>query len=312
MNWGDFEQVIVSEIQGRYVKLSDDLQKADFLSGIYRAKSEMLKLNAGGNVDYCLPYMGEAYAIYYHMLRADNIFLALSAISSAHQLPARIKLLDIGSGTGSGTTAVCYWLGANVDSSIRKSVEVYGVERSEPMSKMAGSLIRHLRQRIRNTQTNVLHYQLSNTQIAIDRLGNGIFDLVLFSYTFDVYESDKQAEVMSRVLQLTQKLRQNGVALFLSPNPIKTVSPKVEFMETLITYMKSNGMKLIPIKLRRSAFACDEKRSVVLRGICEFLNSECQRLGLPIIYEKQDDFPWYGFYGRCSALTWPTNPTRVV
>src|SRR5205085_7602384 len=149
MDWTEIETVIVSELKGRYESIKGDLQKADFLSGIYAAKNEMLKLNAGENVDYCLPFMGEAYAIYYHMQRADNIFLALSRISKTHPIPSTLQVLDIGSGTGSGATAVSYFVRQSGTVSSRRTVTVYGVERAEPMSKMAGSLIHRLRRQMK-------------------------------------------------------------------------------------------------------------------------------------------------------------------
>lgn len=306
MNWDAFENTIVSEVRKRYESLSNDLQKAEFLNGLHKAKDEMHELKTGGNINYCLPYIGEAYVIYYHMPRADNIFLALSEIGKSHQFPNNIKVLDIGSGTGSGATAICYWLSSNNKQPIHQTADLYAVERAKPMSRMAGSLIKPLQQQMSKNKVNLVHHHLSSTQTAIDRLGEGKFDLVLFSYTFDVYESDKQPEVMARILNLVKKLRQNGVAVFLTPKP-NTASAKVEFTQALIEFLKANGMKSIPCSISRGKYSCKEKRSAILRVLCKFFNNECHRLGLPIIYSKQDDFPWYGFYGQCNALTWQIN-----
>src|SRR5205085_7910603 len=152
----------------------------------------------------------------------------------------------------------------------------------------------------------ILHHRLSNTQVAIERLKDGAVDLELFSYTFDKYESEKQPEVMSKVLKLMKKLSQNGIAVFLTPNPFKAASAKVEFMQSLINFLETNGMKATAISIDRGKFACRQKRPAILRKLCEFFNAECQRLGLPVIYTKPDDFPWYGFYGQCHVLTWGT------
>ncbi len=306
MNWKDFETIIATELRRKYEDTPNELQKADFLNRIRQAKEEMLKLKRGENIDYSIPYMGEAYAIYYHMQRVDNLYLALSEINKTHQLTDTEKVLDIGSGTGSGSTAVCYWVNQNKESTSSRTVEVYAVERAEPMSKMAGSLMRNLRQGVSKNRLNFLHYPLSDTQIAIDRLRNGIFDLILFSYTFDVYDAEKYSEVMARVLRLTRKLHQNGVALFLTPNPSAVSSAKVEFTQKLIDFLKSKGMVTLPISIRRGQHSCPLKRPPILKDLCEFLNSECERLGLQTIYTTQDDLPWYGFYCQCAALTWRT------
>lgn len=306
MNWTGFENVIALELRDRYESIKDNLQKADFLSGIYAAKNEMLKLNSGGNVDYCLPFMGEAYAIYYHMQRTDNIFLALTRINKSRTISSNLKVLDIGSGTGSGATAVCYFLSQISEVSPRQTVTVYGVERAEPMSKMAGTLIHHLRRQMKMHSLNLLYYQLSNTQLAVDRLGDGKFDLIIFSYTFDIYDSDDQPKVMSKVLELTKKLRQDGIALLITPKPnsAKVVAAKASFTQDVVSFLQTNGMVSKSIPIGRGVYSGSEKRSAILKTVCDFFNNECQRLGLPLIYVKGDDFPWYGFYAECNLLSW--------
>ncbi len=300
MDWTEFEREISAELKARYESIPDDLQKIDFLTGIRDAKSEMMNLNAGGNTDYSLPHMGEAYAIYYHMQRADNIFLALSKINESIEFPAIMKALDIGSGTGGGSTAISYWLGQYGTSLVQKEATVYGVEKAEPMSKMAASLDHRLRQRLQDKRVRLLSYPLSKTQTAIEQLADEIFDLIIFSYTFDVYDPSKHGEIMSRVLRLTRKLNSNGVALFLVPN----TSVKIEFMQRIVSFLEEMGMQSLPVNIDRGCFCASEKRPSILRNACLYFNAECNRLGLPEIYVIPDDFPYYGFFGQCFALTW--------
>ncbi|MFN2455823.1 MAG: class I SAM-dependent methyltransferase [Pyrinomonadaceae bacterium] len=300
MDWTEFEHEIFAELKARYESIPDDLQKIDFLTGIRDAKSEMMNLNAGGNTDYSLPYMGEAYAIYYHMQRADNIFLALSKINESIEMPAIMKALDIGSGTGGGLTAISYWLQRCGNPLAQKEATVYGVEKAEPMSGIATSLGRRLQKRLQNKSMRLLSYPLSKTQTAIEQLDDEMFDLAIFSYTFDVYDLSKHGEVMSRVLRLTRKLNSNGVALFLVPN----TSVKIEFMQKMVSFLEEMGMQSLPINIDRGCFCGSEKRPSILKDACLYLNTECKKLGLPKIYIIQDDFPYYGFFGQCFALTW--------
>ncbi len=305
MNWNDYESIIASELRDRYEKTKGDLQKADFLAGIQAAKTELLNLNSGGRADYCLPFMGEAYAIYYHMQRADNILTALSRISRTHALPSDLKVLDVGSGTGSGATAICAFLSEEA-TPLRRTVTVYGVEKAEPMSKMAASLLRHLQRLVKTNSIGLIYYQVSSTQVAVSRLEDGIFDLILFSYTFDIYSPEDRHKVMQRVLELIRKLRHDGIVVLITPkpNPAKAVAVKADFISELIHFLKASGMESKAIPIRRGLISGQEKRPAILRSVCEFFNDECQRLGLPPTYVINDDFPWYGFYAECNVLTW--------
>ena len=110
--WQDLEELLVNTIDSEYEKL-DEQAKRQYCLDLKVAHEEMKKLASsnGSTATYGLPRIGEAYALWHHMTRTENVCQSMwyvaKELNSGHKkynLGTRMRILDVGSGTS--TTVV--------------------------------------------------------------------------------------------------------------------------------------------------------------------------------------------------------------
>lgn len=323
MTWTDLEVIVADTVLKRYSSLRSDERRRDFCEDIGLAYSQLCKTlrlkdksyeyNASrvssdrenNKADYSMARIGEAYALQYHLHNADNIYTALSQIRLNPVLPANTRILDVGSGTGSGAMAIAYWIAKNC-SNLPDSVSIEGVEPAKPMRAVASILLNDFYKSLKKTldpasQTFPFQWQHS-TATSLDNCvqlpEEVVYDLALFSHTFHLHEPDERKQ---QVVEVAKRVKPGGVIAFLIPN----ILDKKHFINVLGMRLERQGnMKMLDItpidKRYRNAPLRNPKSIIKVRSE---LNQKCQNFGIPNAFgEDPKDDPYYGWYCTLKAF----------
>lgn len=206
------------------------------------ASEELKKLSRGGNVNYDLPRVGEAYALWYHMRRVSQIYEALEKFP---QVATPLEkgwadtwsVLDIGAGTGAGAMGLSAWISQALPAGCLQRITVDCLEPSRQMISAGENIVAQMQQSgLPIGQTRWLQGGIGGAaDYAPDR-----YHLILCSTTFDyLEENDWDRSIGEIVGFLHQCLRPGGCVVFLAPNRGYDASqnqqgPKVRFVEQLI------------------------------------------------------------------------------
>ena len=237
LNWEDLEAIVEVTVANQYNKLATDKDRRQFCVDI--ASAEHLNRPKDGNVQYGHTHLGWSYALKYHLQRTDNICVALDYLYRNHGKPQPMpvmRVLDIGSGTGSGAMATGYWASKKFDV-LPEKIEIICIEPSSSMrdagEKMLADFYGCLGYAcLHQTDVVPFSYKYSNnfkTLAACATLVGKLsddekFDLILFSYTFDIQTQGSNGWVASRnnVVKVADLLRPGGIVVFLTPNFCKS------------------------------------------------------------------------------------------
>ncbi|HEV7588024.1 MAG TPA: class I SAM-dependent methyltransferase [Longimicrobium sp.] len=193
-----------------------------FYLDLRTASAELFKLGDQQNVEYSVPRMGEAYALWYHMRRVANAYDALQAftaeIRAAFWSSKPWRVLDVGSGTGAVEMALTRWL---VDHDAEAETDPFGtctVTCIEPSAEMA-AVSRALLDRFARRLDRDLDVEVHTCALEDWVPENGQeFDLIVFSTTFDYLTGEARRSMKRTVTELVGRhLTDWGVVLFIVP-----------------------------------------------------------------------------------------------
>lgn len=312
LKWSGLEELVASEVRSIYAELENAVEQKRFLRQLRAADQELLKLSKGHSVDYSLDRVGEAYALKYHLSRADNVAVTLREIHNVRAFSGQVRVLDIGSGTGCGAMALGYWALRNLDLQGEDRVHVYCVEPAVLMRRMAFKVLRPFHDRIMKclglepgASEPPFHWhpcRAITMEEATWLANTEQFDLILFSYTFSAQDSEVWRTTMQTVVQIVEHLSEKGVACFLTPR----IASKQELMDRVADQLSTAGFSrqdLPVVKGLRGATV--QKRPQEVIDVRREFNEECRRLSIPDAFgeDPQFDDPYYGFYGKLDLFS---------
>jgi SAM-dependent methyltransferase len=350
LQWGDLEEEVASVVRRRYEELADTGARRRFLQEIQRADWDLRLLARGidlnrpaPEVNYATSRMGEAYALRYHLPHADNAavlmdefsFLARATgagyfrrlgyllgqwlpIRRLHRADRRVRMLDIGAGTGAGAMAL--WFDAHA---FRVSygvtdlqVTAVGVEPAKPMRAMADDILGVLQERLADAEgldaetaraVYAWEYAPADNLQELYRLPvERNFDLILFSYTFGPEHIKNSEHTLADVRGIAGRLHCGGSLLFLTP---KRPVEKIKLMERIAQTLRDAGMRHRISRLsgyrphswwRVSSLSPQRYPSRVTEAR-RFFEQECQEVGMASGY-GENPRPYYGLYARCDVF----------
>ena len=349
LTWEDLEAIIDVNITNLYNHLANDFERREFCHSLRNAENANQPREC--NVPYSNPYMGVSYALKYHMQRADNIAVALHQVYTQWQRPqftSTLSVLDIGAGTGSGVMGLSFYLSQMLSASPEKVCFVCS-EPSDAMRKIGELLLKDFFPCLEYALHEPINpfpfshtYPLNqfrtfqafadfNEELSEEKK----FDLILFSYTFDIQVPQSQQWLINRdrVVSLIDKfLRNTGVALFLTPDAInlsRMMRLKQMFVQDVLNKLIEDG-QMMPLCLEGdckyeaggNSFSPERHPPLILK-LRDKLNDECRRLKIPTIFGETPDVgdfgqprchidpnrvkyredPYYGVWYRLDAVT---------
>jgi SAM-dependent methyltransferase len=355
LQWAELEEVVASVVKKRYEALASDDARRRFLWELRRADWTLSRLAReidrdprAPRVSYAASRTGEAYALRHHLSRADNAVVVLRefdplvrAIRAGlvrrlayllfksvglrwpHRADRCVRMLDIGSGTGSGAMAL--WFDAHT---FRVSygltnlhVTAAGVEPATPMRAMADAILDALRERLAEAEqldadtaraTYACEYAPARSLEELVHVpAPREFDIILFCYTFGPEHVLDPGPTLQHVRQIARRLCAGGRLLFLTP---ERPAEKLEFMNRIAHELRSAGMRHWKSRLRgyhphdwwrASSLALSKNPPRVIETRL-FLNRECQRMRMGYVYgdDSRFGYPYYGLYARCDVFAW--------
>lgn len=308
MQWSEVENFVVERVKQRL-----EVARASNPTGFHQdfaAAYEPLK-DYERNISYDSPLTGEAYALKYHLQRADNLYVALDRINKIHPILKSPKnlVLDVGAGTGGSAMALMRWIAVNNVNLQQRAVKLVLAEPSTPMRIVAEEFVPGFAQRLgfsAGFENNIRSSNLQECAALCERAPVPYLDLVTFCYTFWIQEESEWAQTTADVLRIARGLKPNGTLLFLTPNQKDKTKPsyaKVMFMKYLREELKKANFKHFDISLP-SGFS--PGRTTCVQGaydnkwpirVCDLI---AETLQIPPLVG--DDRPYYAFSAIADAF----------
>lgn len=259
------------------------------LSTLKDANAKLHSLGASGRIDYDLEGMAEAYALKFHLMRADNALVAISAIANQIPVAKWSPILDFGSGTGATAWAMAGWSIVNPDR--------FALIRSEISTKMV-ELDSKLWDELRASRNGA-----PMPEVASD-MGQAP-GAVIANHVYCVPKNDEDAEAqIARVAEAANRVRPGGPVIILTPN----IPEKLSLAQKTVSCLLSRGFasvrtdewadkprSLTTSRLHRPEELCALRREIDASG-------ELHGIGR-VFREPEYDDPYFGFYGRLDILT---------
>ena len=295
LKWLNLEHIVASTIERRYAQLPHNTDKTNFLTNLQKASSELWKLSRGYNVNYALSQMGDAYALYYHMRNTERIYIALDQIMQKVSLPSQIKVLDVGSGTGSGAMAMAFWMYEKYWNHLKNAkLDVAMAEKALPMRDVAECVLNNFRHYVELSEEEFTWNHKINDMLSASRLPDDrTFDVILFCYTFWYQESIQWEKSKNYVLNIAKHLNPGGIMLFLTP------TKKVGFIDYLKTDVLSH-MKNVSLDIDRINVAPNSTPLAIV-SMRKFFEDTSKTLTLPESFIAGNP-PYYGFPTQCDIF----------
>jgi SAM-dependent methyltransferase len=314
MRWVDVEAVVVDYVRQRFNALCQE-DPAGYSRNFGAAYKQLQDLSR--NPDYSLALIGDAYCLKYHLMRMDNLCVALDAVHRAYPLlqSRNAQVLDMGGGTGGTAMAVAYWASVNFDLQ-SSDISITSIEPSAPMRETAQHLVRSFLRRLVAsdpvlTSSSIKHRIVDDNLedcagVCREKKGR-FYDLIIFSYALWKQDRDEWDATASHILDVARMLKPNGVLMFLSP---KSPPEKVMFMRHLTAELKNDGFVQLRVNIGKGASRAPVKHPQCLQDALREINKTCHKLTgkYPLGWLfgiHRDDRPYYGFYGTVEAFTLP-------
>ncbi|KXK13217.1 MAG: hypothetical protein QY327_00100 [Fimbriimonadaceae bacterium] len=261
------------------------------LSQLRDANEELHKLSGSQPVDYDLPAIGDAYALKFHLMRADNLLISLGACKSAKALPERAQVLDLGSGTGSSAWALAAWTATKGG-----SYDIASIEESQEMTKTSHMLWRSLQRQNRLSGASI---SLASAMPTCDILVANH----LFSMPLNPSDARRQMKLFGTY---AAQIRSGGVGIILTPN----VDEKLALTQRAVQSLFNEGFELIleeeNAEPPRNVTTSDHRRPVELCQLRRELDQMGESAGVGQVFRDPEfDDPYFGFYGRLTIFRRP-------
>ncbi len=312
---------MASAVKDEFDKVDGKQNIIRFLKDLSYADAQLSLLSKGMNPNYNRRRMGEAYALIYHMRHVFEVCTALAAIQKKYPFPVwpRVKVLDVGSGTGSVPMALAYWmLREHWIKGDQTKVEVCCIEPSLPMRETAARILSRCcsASEIGDTRYSWNHSLAHDLESASKKRvrDDEKFHVVFFSYVFSSHP-ERMAETVRQVGHIVhQLLRPGGIALFVSPNPRnpdREVAKKKEFIDRLTIRLRDGRFRRLELDIydrvvhddRRRKFQAPQSPEPIIRAR-NFFNTQCAEVGLDAIYDDHERLR-YGIFCHYAALISP-------
>lgn len=267
----------------------EDLSK--YLLRLRTANEELHKLASSDAVDYGLPQIGDAYALKFHLMRADNLLIALEAASKKGAFSEHAHVMDIGSGTGSTSWALAAWAGARP---ARSYFEIASVEASREMTRTAAVLWAGLRR---------LGGRIGSASVCTSNDGQAC-DVLIANHLFSIPGDSEDARTQIRSFgQHACRVKKGGTAIILTPN----VDEKIELTQEAVRDLSRVGFELLldgeAAEPPKEVTNSQERRPQLLCAFRREIDALGGTLGVGKVFRDPEfDDPYYGFYGRLTVL----------
>jgi SAM-dependent methyltransferase len=304
MRWKELEALVASSVYKHIRSLSGSERKF-FINSL--SDSQKCILNS-----YNKHAGGEAYALWYHMMRTDNICVALDKLNHLYNLPNDLYVLDVGSGTGAGAMAIMYWIGQRF-SALPSHVRYVCIEPAEPMRRTAKYLwpvfLNGFKANLDEPNALQVDYVHSKSVNNIEQCANSPrslnFDFMLFCYTFSDEHEAEQDETAQQIVQISLRhLKPNGVMLFLTP-----LDPpwKIHLVNLVTSRLAALGMEHTCISNlpHNTRWATSDRQNEIIKARMEINKIWRQNLNMHYdIFDVSNDRkqPYYKFYGQIDIL----------
>jgi SAM-dependent methyltransferase len=257
-----------AERAGELPRFHAELKSAvDSLRGLAEAR----------DCDYDLPFMGEAYALWYHMRRVSQLYNVFDKYSTAFrplEWDRPWRMLDVGAGTGAGGMALARWILDRKEQDFPGALRRASVTCLEPALPMlvSGQRIAQLAvdHELPAVLTDWRHGGVGNDAV----LGDDTFDVILFSTTFDYFDEADKATEQDRVVDFVRaRLAPRGSILFLVPNAgykDGVSGPKIRFVTELLRKLEPEGFTQYGVRPEPGAHLGLQEE--ILRVRCDFFD----------------------------------------
>ena len=295
------ESVVADSVYGEFVELAEE-DKKHFCEHL--RQNELRRLSS-----YNKLYGGETYALWFHMMRTDNICIAMQKAHQIHPFSENLRVLDVGSGTGAGVMAVAYWMEKTFETAAHE-LYVACIEPAEPMRKTANSILNTFvgRYYLIEAQGRGLKWTLPRKNRDLRRCAiasaTHSFDLVLFCHTFGVQSENERNTTKAQVVQLVQnQLKASGAILFLTPH---VPTAKIELMEDIKEGLIKAGFSHyaidnLPSRTRWVHNGTTNRQQIIIDIRHQINQDAVSDLNLVPPFKEEDarnDLPYYSFSGR--------------
>jgi hypothetical protein len=281
------ENALVRTMKARIASLFGAELRA-YLLQLRTANEELHKLAGGDPVDYELSGIGEAYALKFHLMRADNLSVALDAATKHKTLADRRQVLDLGSGTGSTAWALAVWSAAR-----GHSFDLKSVEESRQMRLTDEVLWRGLQRSGMMSRASVSRGDFCDT-----------YNILVANHLFSMPKDSKDAkDQLSGFSSYASRVKSDGVVLIVTPN----VEEKIELTTRLTGKLARDGYAVIledeAAEPPKEVTSSDEPRPHLLCELRREIDDLGKSVGLGEVFRDPEyDDPYFGFYGRLTLL----------
>lgn len=281
------EEALVSALRMRVHSMSGS-QLSAYLRQLHDANEELHKLASDHAVNYEMPGIGDAYALKFHLMRTDNLLVALGALTKKGLFRTVVDVLDLGSCTGSSAWALAAWSAAS-----NACFSLASVEESREMRAADQALWRGLQRSSRISGGSVNR----NDQATV-------CDVLVANHLFAVPQErqDERAQIQE-FCAFTERVRQGGVVVIVTPD----VEAKLLLTRQAVRLLAEIGFEVIldedHAEPPKEVTLSKQQRPLLLCQLRREIDDLGESVGVGKIFrEPEYDDPYFGFYGRLTIL----------
>ena len=321
MTWDDLEKVVADSVYAHFASLdqteteNDQTEREKFCRDVKRAHSQLLKT-------YDLPRIGEAYALWHHMMRANEICVALDIAKMFGPLKYHVgefRVADIGSGTGAGVMAIVHWF-VKTYPNRQVNLRIDRVEPSRQMRDTASYILKAYRQKLEDSFAENVRPVISAPHdpatISLSQYAstvNNKLDLCLFCHTFSTADYANRDRISDEIMLIAnEQLNSSGTLTFLLPDvsPDHDFYAKVMLMDFIAERLLKAGMKTVKhekddLRPLKNSWAKSQKQNLVMETR-RVINRNCLDSSIitPFNDSNEMDRPYYSLSSRIDIFYW--------